>query len=359
MSNKYDFNCPHCRKKIDITDFFAEKLEQSQSEIENRVRLKFDKEKKNLLENYENEKGFQQEEIENLKTKIIKEKHNSRLLKSQIENKLREEILSEQEESEKRIENNVREKYELKLKQFQIKENEYKKEIQNLNNKVEGEENRVKGESQELVIEDWLKQEFPQDKVTEIKKGQSGADTLLLVNDKIGAAIGSILIESKRTKNFSNTWIKKLKEDVKRVKSNVGIVVTHAMPTGKDFLHEVDGVWICHYSEYKNLIKVVRKSLIAINSVIKTQEQSSDTKSLIFDYLTSHEFKQIIETIIGSFSNLKISLNKEKMAMNKIWNERETNIDQVINSTAAMYGKMKGIAGQSIEDIDILKLTKE
>ena len=76
-----------------------------------------------------------------------------------------------------------------------------------------------------------MKQEFPQDKVTEIKKGQSGADTLLLVNDKNGAAIGSILIESKRTKNFSNTWIKKLKEDVKRVKSNVGIVVTHAMPT--------------------------------------------------------------------------------------------------------------------------------
>ena len=77
-------------------------------------------------------------------------------------------------------------------------------------------------------------------------------------------------IESKRTKNFSNTWVKKLKEDVKRVKSNVGIG-NHAMPTGKDFLHEVDGVWICHYSEYKNLIKVVRKSLIAINSVIKNR----------------------------------------------------------------------------------------
>ena len=348
MDLKHDLTCPHCKKNIDLSGYLEDQILNNRDEIENELKTEFEKEK---LSHHE--------EINKLKQEVLKEQQNVKLLRSQVENEIREEFLNEQDDIQKRIEKSVKDKYELKLKHFQIKENEYKKEIQILHNKVDGEENRIKGESQELVIEDWLKQEFPQDKVTEIKKGQSGADTLLLVNDKIGAAIGSILIESKRTKNFSNTWIKKLKEDVKRVKSNVGIVVTHAMPTGKDFLHEVDGVWICHYSEYKNLIKVVRKSLIAINSVIKTQEQSSDTKSLIFDYLTSHEFKQIIETIIGSFSNLKISLNKEKMAMNKIWNERETNIDQVINSTAAMYGKMKGIAGQSIEDIDILKLTKE
>lgn len=348
MDIKHDLTCPHCKKNIDLSGYLEDQILNTRDEIEDELKTKF-----------ENEKLSHQEEINKLKQKVLKEQQNSKLLRSQVENEIREEFLNEQEDVQKRIEKSVKDKYELKFKHLQIKENEYKKEIQILHNKVDGEENRIKGESQELVIEEWLKHEFPQDKVTEIKKGQSGADTVLLVNDKIGTAIGSILIESKRTKSFSKSWIKKLKEDVKKVKSNVGIVVTHAMPTGKDFLHEVDGVWICHYSEYKNLIKVVRKSLIAINSVIKTQEQSSDTKSLIFDYLTSHEFKQIIETIIGSFSNLKNSLNKEKMAMNKIWNERETNIDQVINSTAAMYGKMKGIAGQSIEDIDILKLTKE
>ena len=348
MDIKHDLTCPHCKKNIDLSGYLEDQILNTRDEIEDELKTKF-----------ENEKLSHQEEVNKLKQKVLKEQQNSKLLRSQVENEIREEFLNEQEDVQKRIEKSVKDKYELKFKHLQIKENEYKKEIQILHNKVDGEENRIKGESQELVIEEWLKHEFPQDKVTEIKKGQSGADTILLVNDKIGTSIGSILIESKRTKSFSKSWIKKLKEDVKKVKSNVGIVVTHAMPTGKDFLHEVDGVWICHYSEYKNLIKVVRKSLIAINSVIKTQEQSSDTKSLIFDYLTSHEFKQIIETIIGSFSNLKSSLNKEKMAMNKIWSERETNIDQVINSTAAMYGKMKGIAGQSIEDIDILKLTKE
>ena len=348
MDLKHDLTCPHCKKNIDLSGYLEDQILNTRDEIEDELKTKF-----------ENEKLSHQEEVNKLKQKVLKEQQNSKLLRSQVENEIREEFLNEQEDVQKRIEKSVKDKYELKFKHLQIKENEYKKEIQILHNKVDGEENRIKGESQELVIEEWLKHEFPQDKVTEIKKGQSGADTILLVNDKIGTAIGSILIESKRTKSFSKSWIKKLKEDVKKVKSNVGIVVTHAMPTGKDFLHEVDGVWICHYSEYKNLIKVVRKSLIAINSVIKTQEQSSDTKSLIFDYLTSHEFKQIIETIIGSFSNLKNSLNKEKMAMNKIWSERETNIDQVINSTATMYGKMKGIAGQSIEDIDILKLTKE
>ena len=94
-----------------------------------------------------------------------------------------------------------------------LRENEAK-------DKVDGEENRIKGESQEQLIEEWLKQEFPIDKVKEIKKGQAGADTLLQVNDKYQSGIGSILIESKRTKNFSNTWIKKMKGDLKKVKSN-------------------------------------------------------------------------------------------------------------------------------------------
>ena len=257
------------------------------------------------------------------------------------------------------MEENIKSKYELKLKQLEIKENEYKREIQQLHDKVDGEENRIKGESQELVIEDWLRQEFIFDNVREIKKGQSGADTLLEVSDSQQNDIGSILIESKRTKSFSVSWIKKLKDDLKKVKANVGIIVTQTMPNGKNYLHEVEGVWICHYSEYKNIIKVLRKSLVAIHSVIQTQDQSTDTKSLVFQYLTSVEFKQVIETIIEGFSNLKSSITKEKMAMTKIWNEREASIDQVINNTAAMYGKLKGIAGPSISEIDILKLTKD
>ena len=171
------------------------------------------------------------------------------------------------------------------------------------------------------------------------------------------AELDQFLLKVKELK-FYNTWIKKLKEDVKR-EIKCGYVVTHAMPTGKDFLHEVDGIWICHYSEYKNLIRVIRKSLIALNNVIKNQDLSSDTKSLIFEYFTGIEFKQIIESILEGFSNLKGSLNREKAAMNKLWSEREANIDQVINCTASMYGKVKGLSGQSIEDIDILKLTKE
>ena len=305
------------------------------------------------------ETSLKNQEIENLKKQVIREKQNNKLQKSQIENEVRNEFILEQDEIVRKIEQNIKNKYELKFKQFQIKENEYKKEIIHLHDKVDGEENRIKGESQEQVIEEWLKQEFPIDKVKEIKKGQSGADTLLQVNDKYQSAIGSILIESKRTKNFSNTWIKKMKGDLKKVKSNVGIVVTKTMPAGKETLHEVDGIWICHYSEYKNLIRVIRKSLIALNNVIKNQDLSSDTKSLIFDYFTGIEFKQIIESILEGFSNLKGSLNREKAAMNKLWSEREANIDQVINCTASMYGKVKGLSGQSIEDIDILKLTKE
>lgn len=359
MALKKDLNCPHCKKNIDITYFLETEISKTRRDMEHDLNKKLEEESELLQKRFEEKKTLQENEIIHLKKQVLDERQNTKLLKSKIENQIREELYNKQENINKLFEENLKRKYELKFQHLQLKENEYKKEIQNLNNKVESEENRLKGESQELVIETWLKHEFPIDKVKEIKKGQSGADTLLIVNDKFQSNIGTILIESKRTKSFSNTWTKKLKEDLAKIKSNVGIIVTQAMPTGKDYLHEVDGIWICHYSDYKNLIKVLRKSLLAINGVIKTQEQSKDTKSLIFEYLTSSEYRRIIETIVKSFSNLKNSLNKEKIAMNKIWNEREANIDQVIHNTAAMYGRMKGIAGQSIEDIDILKLTKE
>ena len=348
MNNLKNLICPHCSKNIDITDYFKNEISDAKSKLEEQFQNKI---QETALSN--------KAEVEDLKRKIIQEQQNSKLLKSQLENEIREEFLNEQDNIHKRIEESIKNKYELKLKQLQIKESEYKKEIQHLHDKVDGEENRIKGESQELVIEEWLGSEFPLDDIVEIKKGQNGADTLLEISDSRQNSIGSILIESKRTKNFSNSWIKKLKEDLKSVKGNVGVIVTQTMPNGKDYLHEIDGIWICHYSEYKNVIKVLRKSLLAIHSVIQTQEQSTDTKSLIFQYLTSVEFKQVIETILEGFSSLKGSINKEKLAMNKIWKEREASIDKVIENTASMYGKLKGIAGPSIEEIDILKLTKE
>jgi hypothetical protein len=52
---------------------------------------------------------------------------------------------------------------------------------------------------------------------------------------------------------------------------------------------------------------------------------------------------------------LKNSITKEKMQMEKIWKEREKQLEKVLMSTSGMYGSIKGIAGSSIGEIPLLE----
>ncbi|MGL1260134.1 DUF2130 domain-containing protein, partial [Vibrio parahaemolyticus] len=70
---------------------------------------------------------------------------------------------------------------------------------------------QLQGEVQELLLEEILKQTFPFDKIEEVGKGVRGADCIQIVRNGTGTEVGKIIYESKRTKDFSQDWIEKLK----------------------------------------------------------------------------------------------------------------------------------------------------
>ena len=49
----------------------------------------------------------------------------------------------------------------------------------------------------------------------------------------------------------------------------------------------------------------------------------------------------------------------EKNAMQKIWKEREKQLEKVLLNTTNFYGSVKGIAGNAISDIKLLELGGE
>ena len=77
--------------------------------------------------------------------------------------------------------------------------------------KVEQGSMQSQGEAQELLLEDLIRTAFPFDLVEEVGKGVRGADCIQTVRDKTGQSCGRIIFESKRTKEFSQEWIEKLK----------------------------------------------------------------------------------------------------------------------------------------------------
>jgi hypothetical protein len=293
----------------------------------------------------------QQKELELLK-KEQELKNQQDMLKIQLEKQLIE--------RSKEIEETAKRK---KDEEFELIKKEYEKKLENQMNlvnemkrKAEQGSMQLQGEIQELAIEDLLSRAFPFDKVTEIKKGQRGADAILTVINEFGQDCGQIIFESKRTQSFSGDWIDKLKTDQRETGSEIAVLVTQTMPKDLDRFGEKEGVWVCNFQEVKSLVYVLREILIKTQNARSVNDNKADKMSVLYSFLTSNQFRQQIEAIVEGFSNLKIELDKEKRAMQRIWKEREVQIEKVISNTIDMYGSIKGIAGNAIAPIKMLEL---
>ena len=233
-------------------------------------------------------------------------------------------------------------------------------DVQKATSRAEQASMQSQGEAAELIIEDALKAAFPQDDVVEVKKGQKGADCILVVKNNAGRAVGKINIESKQTKNFSNDWIGKLKNDSISINAHFSVLITTAWPNDNNKAHQREGVWVCGFSEYMVLIRALRNSLIEIANVAGAEAVREEKAQIMFDFLTSQEFAGSIEQMIRPITRMQEQLNKEKRAMNGIWKEREALINGSITGAENLYFKIQGIAQVNlpkitgIETIDLL-----
>lgn len=276
-------------------------------------------------------------------------------LKAAAEKQLSERLVSERE----RIAKEETSKHELKFKELEKQLADQKKLTEEMKRKQEQGSMQTQGEVQEMGIEEWLAARFPLDSIQEIKKGERGADCLQTVNTRSRSNCGTIYYESKRTKNFQPAWIEKFKADIQERNANIGVLVTEVMPPDMDRLGLVDGIWVCSYEEFKGLCTVLRESIVQISSAVVTQENKGDKMGMLYDFLTSNEFKMQIEAIVEGFTQMKSDLESEQRAMRSIWKKREKQIEKVLMNTTGMYGSIKGIAGSAIQSIPLLELNDE
>ena len=218
---------------------------------------------------------------------------------------------------------------------------------------------QIQGEAQELVIEEWLQSQFPLDNIEEIKKGARGADCLQTVNTLQQQNCGTIYYESKRAKNFSPAWIEKFKSDIREKNANIGVLVTAEMPQEMERMGMRDGIWICSFDEFKGLCAVLRESLINISTAVATNENKGDKMGMLYDFLTSNEFRLQVEAIVEGFTQMQSDLDSEKRAMQGIWKKREKQIEKVLLNTTHMYSSIKGIAGSAIQTVPQLELVED
>ncbi|MBO6761511.1 MAG: DUF2130 domain-containing protein, partial [Roseivirga sp.] len=267
--------------------------------------------------------------------------------------KLLNEMLIQERE---KISKSEAEKNELRMKELEKKLEDQKKLTEEMQRKQAQGSMQLQGEVQELAIEEWLSTQFPLDTIEEIKKGARGADCIQVVNTRTVQNCGKIYYESKRTKDFQPGWIEKFKADMRDKEADVGVLVTEAMPSDMDRMGLRDGVWVCSFGEFKGLCAVLRESVIQLSKVAISQEGKGDKMHMLYDFLTSNTFRMQVEAIVEGFSQMKSDLEREKNSMQRIWKQREKQIDKVVTNTIDMYGSIKGIAGNAVQSVRALEL---
>ena len=353
-------------KKKQENELFADRLEKekkvAEKEITTKLKSKLDEENKDRIAAMEKELSEKSEKLSDF-NKMVAE--NAKLQREKLEMKdaieaeaqkqLNETLTLEREKIRKQEDD----KNELRFKEMQKQLEDQKKLTEEMKRKQEQGSMQLQGEVLELAMEEWLANQFPLDTIDEIKKGASGADCLQTVNTREIQNCGTIYYESKRTKAFQPAWIEKFKNDIRDKKANLGVLVTEVMPADMDRMGMKDGIWICTFEEFKGLSAVLRQSLIQISHAVQSQENKGDKMVMLYDFLTSNEFRLQIEGIVEGFSQMQIDLVREKNAMKKSWNQREKQIDKVINNTLGMYGSIRGIAGNAVQIVKALELDSE
>jgi hypothetical protein len=231
-----------------------------------------------------------------------------------------------------------------------------KNQIEELKRKSEQGSQQLQGEVQELQIEATLRSAFPHDTVTPVPKGEFGGDAIQQVTTAAGQACGKILWESKRTKNWSDAWLQKLRDDQRLAKADAAIIVSQALPKHIESFGQVDGVWITSPKCSIPVAMAVRHLLIEVSAARKAGEGQQSKMELMYQYLTGPRFRHRVEAIVEKFTDMQLDLDRERKAMQRIWAKRETQIRGVMEATAGMYGDMQGIAGRSLQEIQGLEL---
>lgn len=275
-----------------------------------------------------------------------------RELELTVEKRVQENLTTAREQAKKEAEESLK----LKVAEKDQTIASMQQKIEELKRRAEQGSQQLQGEVQELELENLLRAKFPLDAIEPVPKGEYGGDVVQRVVGPGGQQSGTILWESKRTKNWSDGWLTKLREDQRTAKADVAVLVSQALPKGVETFDLVYGVWVTHPRATLPVAMILRQSLLEIALARQASEGQQTKTEMIYQYLTGPRFRQRVEAIVEAFSSMQEDLDKEKKAITKQWAKREEQIARVMQSTVGMYGDLQGIAGKSLQEIEGLEI---
>lgn len=355
------------KAKQAIDDQVAEKLQVERAKIVTEESKKaklaqqseLDQKARELTELQEvlDQRNVKLAEAQQAQADLIRQKRElddaKRELELTVEKRVQDGLLATREQAKKEAEESLK---------FKVMEKEQtiasmQTQIEELKRRAEQGSQQLQGEVQELELEALLRAKFPRDTIEPVPKGEYGGDALQRVIGPLGQVCGTILWESKRTKNWSDGWLVKLRDDQRTAKADIAIIVSQTLPKDVESFDLVDGIWVTNAKSVFSLAVALRHSLIELASARQALDGQQTKTEMVYQYLTGPRFRHRVEAIVEAFSSMQEDLDREKKAITKQWAKREEQIERVMQATVGMYGDLQAIAGKSLQEIEGLELT--
>jgi hypothetical protein len=295
-------------------------------------------------------------EAQNAQAELIKKQRELDDAKRELELTVAKRVQDELTEVRTQAKREAEEGLKLKVAEKDQTIASMQQKIEELKQKAEQGSQQLQGEVLELELENLLRAKFPFDTIEPVPKGEFGGDTLQRVVSPSGLMSGTILWESKRTKNWSNAWLVKLREDQRTAKAEISVLVSQALPEGVETFDVIDGVWVTHPRSILPVATILRHTLLQVSTARLVNEGQQTKAEMVYQYLTGPRFRQRVEAIVEAFTCMQEDLDKERKAIMKQWAKRDEQIERVMGATVGMYGDLQGIAGKSMQEIEGLNL---
>lgn len=301
------------------------------------------------------EKDMKLREAQQAELAIRKERQELQEQKHELELQVERRVDEERRKIREATQKEEQGAHRLKLAEKDKVIEDMRKQIDELRRKSEQDSQQLQGEVGELELEAVLKGAFPGDQFEPVPTGRSGGDVIHTVIGSNGVLCGKILWENKRTKNWSNDWLAKNREDQRAVGAHIGAIITATMPKGVDTFDLLEGVWVGAMRCTLPLVKALRQTLVEV-AIVKLATQGRDGKmESIYGYVTGQQFRQRVSAMVEAYEAMHDDLDAEKRAINRLWAKREQHLGLLLTSTAGMYGDLQGIVGKSLPEVDRLK----
>jgi hypothetical protein len=332
-----------------------ERVKAAAAQAEARARASSDQEvkllKEQLAEQSRKAQEAQQAELALRKEKAVLDER-SRTMDLEVARK----VDAEKQRLEEAIRKSAAEEQALKLKEKEKQIEDLRKALDEAKRRSELGSQELQGEVLELDIQGALERQFPHDDIEPVPKGMRGADIVQRVIDGRGRECGSIVWETKNTKHWQAQWLIKLKEDQRAVGSALAVLVSVVLPEGIQGFGRIDGVWVSDLQSWPALAVALREQLVQVAFAHAAAEGKGEKMELLYRYLAGDQFRSRVQGIVEAFTGMQEQLARERRAMEKLWREREKQIERVVTNTVGMYGEMRGLIGSSMPEIPALAL---